>query len=353
MFPIFAQGIGIPDTQTASQSSLGCVGAATPTTYVAFGFEATETGELSKFRCWFGTTGSPVDVRVSLYADDGTGKPSSSGPISGSESTGIAISNGAIAEFTWPAGVGITKGTRYHVVIKNYTAGTTASAFYIAGMIRRLGNHNTVNLTKYSTTTGDVGWGSGTNSVISGVLELTNGQKMGAIGRFGTTSYSSNADRVVGARFFVPDGLVVSALGVSGCFFKSGTPTFDLYPVVFINGVQVALGSAINMALISSSIASVFGMLTSVVIAEPGDVVRVGFKANGGDSSNYLRQAYFTVGDSDLDTRPMSACRCVSEDGGATWTDYNNDLPPFWLQGTVSTFFESAPINRRSSVLMR
>lgn len=348
MQTIFSQGLGIPFDFSVGATSFTLAGAASPQQYVAFGFDAPSDLTLSKLRLYFGSnSGTPTDVRVSLYADDGTGKPVATGAMGGTESTGITITANAVNEFTWPANTTVAKGTRVHVAVKNYTAGASANLLYITNSIVHIGSHTTIGLIKYQTTTGDSGWGTAAYGTISGVLEATDGTKLGYIGNNAFASYSSNADRLFGTVFSIPDNVVVRATGISVVGYKNGAPTFNYRMKLFIEGNLVSEGPDIPGTLISTSARMVYSKITPVTIY-PGQRCRIVIHCNGGDGTNYARTRYLSnLGVSDYDLKPLNASRTLSTDGGATWIDTASDIIPFWISGEVGTFFQPAPLNRR------
>lgn len=345
---VAAQGLGFAAGNTSLVSGTHiATGATSPVAYPAHGFIAPYSGTLSKVTFMFGTNAAST-VTVSLYADDGTGKPSSSGCIPGSESAQQAIVPiYGINTFTFPAGVTLVAGTKYHCVVKSYTTGENPSPMHIQGFMDQVVGSHSIWTTCLSATTADT-WGSLNYNRVGGLYTMASGEQFGAIMHYLYINMNSAGNWVVGSSFETPD-VWFTAEGVSISCFKAANPTGIITVQLIVNGV-LSSQTTFDTSGGNTANSTISLVLPKKVTIPPKSSCKLLWCWNGGDSTNYMRcntlYVYPSLGPGCK--TPLKSRLLLSSNGGSSWTINAADrFMPFWLQGSYGADFPAPSADRR------
>lgn len=339
------QGLGFAGFTSGSGAGNPTItGAASPSIYGGYGFLAPYSGTLSKvqFRCG-GIAAS--DVRASIYTDDGTGRPSTM--VAGSETAGQAIVTNAINTFTFPAGVTLTAGVRYHCVVKSYTVGENPYVYYTVMSNKVAGN--SVPCWSSSGYTGSA-WNTPSYYRIGGFYTMASGEQFGCC-YFSNTNktFQSSGSILFGTRFVTPDLWFETNLASLG-IYKTGTPVGTITLRLYVNGHLTAESAPVNMALILTS-AYFLSLCLPTVRIPPKSVCMLVCSGGGYDGTNFIRtnQIIKSLNGSGGDL-PLNSTYVESTDNGVTWNETTDRAVPFWLQGSFSKDSDFPPdqVNRRT-----
>lgn len=341
---------------TVGVSTLTVTGAASPTTYVAFGFTAYETGTLMSATFYF--TASGTATTISLYADDGTGKPVSTGPITNSEGPQTTVTANTFSVLNFgpsSAGIAVTAGTRYHVVIKSYASGQNPTPNYLANSTNFLTGSISQNIgfTTTATTGGDAAWGTPGTARPGVLFTMSSGNTFGVAYFYAYSGLPSNSNIEYGNVFTSPPvWFATDALSIA--LHKSGAPTGDVTLKLYVNGALAAQSATFQAASLTTTVGSVLMPISRAVIP-PNSTCRIVWAANVGDTStNYLRSNRLIIKANGTQNTPLSA-KLTSNTNGAGWVDDATMFVPFWLGGSFQQGpeFVTPPLDRRKFTAVR
>ena len=322
------------------------------TTFLGFSFVCHKASALATMRVYVGgKSGTPADIRASLYLDNG-GIPNPSGAVAGTETTGVSVS--AVGWLGFDFNINYTdliSGQRYWVVLKNYTS-TPASNYptitygtpaFVGGGVS---DNPSWGLSKASTSTGDSGWGS----VATGggcVFELSDGSKYGMPASVTTVTNISSNTTEAGEVITAPTtGLVV--VGVDVSLYKNGSPTGGCKVKLYVNRNLVAVSEEIPEASISTTRYRYQFVFSRPIAVPPRAEIRAVVAPENYSSGNYYILRKMSWSPEDVDMLPgMSGC--VTTDGGVTWSDDVTSVHPIGLLLQADNGFPSATVNRRTS----
>ena len=308
-------------------------------TWMSFGFVpefGASTKQVSKVRIRLsGVTGTlgATDLSCDLCADS-SGVPNSGSPIESRNTVTATPTGVGWVEFTgFTATSTITRGVRYHFVIKNGN-GTPASNYpTVAWYSANTGPFPATAISswgwsKVHTVDSGTNWTSTLQQNVSGGVRIEYSD--GSFEGFPLTTITNTgsavgvyAAREYGVEFTTPANATVNAIGALFFMSKVGTPTNGVRCRLYTGGTPSlqATSDVIPVANIGTSAAWVKFTFSSAISITGGTVVTLVMgTSSGGDSSNYFRGYYAGI-DNDADDKalmPFGAYRAAYLD--STWS---------------------------------